>query len=353
MKHDLMIDYKDNNGRECPLVDELTFDVPQPFSPKLTLWKPTHFPTQLEIHSLSTSWRTFRVFDLPCGVRFAPMQGGLSAHVFSTSAWTREHSTSLRARLCRSYGLDEDLSVFYEMASRDPVLTQATQRLSGMRSSCPESLFEMAILCVVLQNTTVKRSQQMLSALLRLYGESITFDGVTLLVFFGAARLSKVTAAELREKARVGYRDKVISAIAEWFSRLVGENDLVGLRESEVVDALCQIRGVGPYTARTVTASALRDPSAFGLDVWNRKILGRLLLNDEAAPAEAVDAECRSRFGDLAGRAVEYIIESEHISDPVCPIYATDKEARAASQSWPRPPHLSTVNLKDTTYEEL
>lgn len=346
MRHDLVVENAEN-GLACSLVDELRLSVPQPFSSKLTLWKPTHFPTQLEIHSLNTSWRTFRVLGLPCGVRFTGLKGGLYACVFSTSAWTRAHSSSLQARLRRSYGLDEDLSAFYEMASRDPVLAQATQRLLGMRSSCPETFFEMAILCVVLQNTTVKRSRQMLSALLRLYGESIAFDGVTLLVFFEAGRLSEVPPSELREKARVGYRDKVISAIAGWFSQLGAKDDLAGLEESEVVDALCQIRGVGPYTARTVTASALRDPSAFGLDVWNRKILGHLLLDDEEAPAEAVDAECRRRFGDLAGRAVEYLIESEHISDPVCPIYATDEEARAASRSWPRPPHLSTVNLEE------
>jgi len=335
------------NGRECSLVDELTFDVRQPFSWKLTLWKPSHFPTELEMHSRNVSWRTFRVQGLPCGVRFTAIKDKLFAQLFSISAWTRKHSSSLESRIRRSYGLNDDLSVFYKMASRDPVLAPAVRRLFGMRSSCPESVFEMAILCVLLQNTTLLRSRQMLSALLRLYGESIVFDDVTLLVFFGAKRLSVVPPAELRERARVGYRDKILSAIAEWFSRMEIEDVITGSSLSEVVSALCQIRGVGPYTAKTIAASTLRDPSAFGLDVWNRKILGRLLLGDPGATAEAVDAECRSRFGDLAGRAVEYLIESEQLADSVCPIYATDEEARAATRIWPRPPHLNTVNLEE------
>jgi len=144
-----------------------------------------------------------------------------------------------------------------------------------------------------------------------LCGECIVFDGVILLVFFSAGRLSEVSLAELRELKKIVYRDKVLLTIAKWFSRLDVENSLAGQPVSQVVSALCQIRGVGPYTAKVVAASALRDHSTFGIDVWNRKILGRLLLNDEAATADAVNIECRKCSGDFAGRAVEYLIESE------------------------------------------
>lgn len=239
---------------------------------------------------------------------------------------------------------------FNQLASRDVVLARAMRHLLGMRNSCPESLFEMAILSVVLQNTTVQRSRQMLSALLNLYGEIILFDGVMLKVYFDASRLSRVPANELRELARVGYRDKVITAIATWFNGRAGNDDDLQFEEPQLIEALCTIRGIGPYTARTIAASALRDPSTFGLDAWNRKILGRLLLADETAPAKDVDAECRRRYGNYAGRAVEYLIEAEHVSAPVCPIYASDDEARAASQLWPRPPHLKNVIIGECNW---
>ena len=51
------------------------------------------------------------------------------------------------------------------------------------------------------------------------------------------------------------------------------------------------IKGVGPHTAAVIASHAVWDHSAIGLDVWNRKILARKLLNQDDADAGVVRAE--------------------------------------------------------------
>src|SRR5262249_33982846 len=132
--------------------DTLRLQVKQPFNFRYTLWKPSHFATGLEQHSRNTSWRTFRVGGLLCGVTMT-MDGAdtLRAEVYADGTWRDAARQRLTTRLIHSYGLDEDISAFVVQAKQVPPMRETLAALAGMRQSCPENLFEIAIISLLLQ----------------------------------------------------------------------------------------------------------------------------------------------------------------------------------------------------------
>ncbi len=290
------------------LVDTLRLSVTEPFNFRFTLWKPSHFATELERHTEYETWRTFRMGSLICGVRMRMEDARtLRADVFSDSRWTPGASNRLAARVTHSYGLDEDQSEFLAMADKDPAMQEPLAALRGMRQSCPENLFEIAIISLLLQNATVQRSTQMLANLLDHYGTTIEFQGLRLKSFFAPQELLGVGEAEFRERDRLGYRAKYIGRFAEFFA--THDPDAQPAAKADLVVEFEKIKGVGPYTAAVIASHAARDPAAIGLDVWNKKILAKRFLGVDDADTSSVMAELTKRFPGYEGIACLYAVE--------------------------------------------
>jgi 3-methyladenine DNA glycosylase/8-oxoguanine DNA glycosylase len=316
-------------------VDEFEL-IPHPsVNFRLSFWKPSHFPTRLEIHSEKTTWRTFVIDAMPCGVRVENRGATWHCTVFSVKEqWSCEKLPTLIARMRNAYGLDDDYADFIQICQRDTRLSRIIGPFAGMRSSCPENLFELSVLTVLLQNTTMKRSRDMLDAVLRLAGETVEYDGVQLLCFCTPESLLKLGTEHLRNEAKVGYRDKVLISIAEFFTGKPMEYR--GQAPDELLTLLCQIKGVGPYTAGIVAASVFHDQSAYGLDVWNKKIIKEALSLAMDMPDSELKKYLTAHFAPCEGLVVEILVENHFLRNPVCRAYPTDALARAASWCWPR-----------------
>lgn len=297
-------------------VDSLYLRPTLPFNFRHTLWKPSHFHTGLEQHSSNASWRTFRIGDKLCGLVMAMTSvGTLQLDVYSTPTWTPQNTALLTRRVTHAYGLDEDLTEFVQLASSSGAMVRSLELFAGMRQSCPENLFEIAIISLLLQNATISRTTQMMNNLLSHYGKEVTFDGVTLRTFFTPKEIALVTEEQLREVDRLGYRAKYIGRFAEFF--LEHDPDLFETTDRESLIAKFQtIKGVGPYTAAIITSHAVRDHSVIGLDVWNRKILARKLLGMNDAESEVVRAELSRLFPGWEGLAGLYLVEEEYVENP-------------------------------------
>ena len=305
------------------VVDSMEFHPLEPFDFRHTLWKPSHFSTGLEQHSPTKSWRTFRIDDQLCGLAMEMTLGGaLHVDVYSDGGWTSERREILARRVVHSYGLDEDLSEFVHLASANEAMRHSLELFRGMRQSCPENLFEIAVISLLLQNATISRTTQMMNNLLSHYGHMVEFDGVTLRAFFTPREIVSTTEGRLREVDRLGYRAKYIGRFAEFF--IDNNPDTFEATGKELMMQEFQtIKGVGPYTAGVIASHAVRDHSAIGIDVWNRKILARKLLGLEDAQADVVRAEMAQLFPGWEGLAGLYLVEEEYVHEPVSPLVET------------------------------
>ncbi|GLW74707.1 hypothetical protein Kpho02_70040 [Kitasatospora phosalacinea] len=304
--------------RHLDLVDTIELPVTGPFNRLHTLWKPSHFATGLEAHTTTDSWRTFRVKELLCGVHLrqeAPEV--LVAAVHTDGEWKPDHRQALARRLATGYGLQEDPSEFTDLASRAPAMREPLAALTGMRQSCPEDLFEIAVVALLLQNTTIARTTQMMRNLLTHYGHLVSFASITLRAFFTPRDIAGIPAQTFKEADRLGYRDKYLPRFAEFFT----VNDFATLGDDPALTTRFQeIKGVGPYTAGVIASHASRDPSAVGLDVWNTKLLARRLLDRDSATQEEVRHQLGELFPGHQGTAALYLVEHDYLATPVAPL---------------------------------
>ncbi|WP_030303234.1 hypothetical protein [Streptomyces katrae] len=287
-----------------------------PFNILHTLWKPSHYATGLEAHTRESSWRTFRVGDLTAGVRLRYEDRTVIADIHTDGDYKPHHREQLTARLIASYGLDEDAAAFTALAEQVPAMREPLAALAGMRQSCPEDYFEIAVIALLLQNTTVSRTTTMTRNLLTHHGKLVHFDGITLRAWFTPAELAAVTAATLKEKDRLGYRANSLPAFAAFFTDHTSD-ELAG---EDLVEVFQEIKGVGPYTAAVMASHASRDPSVFGIDVWNRKILARRIFDAADADPTAITRRMNDLFPGHAGTAALYLVEHEYLNAPVAPL---------------------------------
>ena len=289
-----------------------------PFNFKYTVLKPSHFPTQLETfdHETEIFYRTFRLsrkkligFKMS-NLKKIKQKDGISIEVYSNNLLTKGDLINLKDHIVYSYGLKENIKMdFYDKIKRSDSLHVPIRNLFGMRNSCFETLYEILNISSMLQNTTVKRSEQMMNAMLSNFGEKVTYDGRILHVFYCPEDISNSTEQALRE-LKLGYRAKYLLEIAKHFSC---NNDFEKkLKEMSFDNAkieLMKIKGVGPYSANLALFAYLKHSAFINFDVWNRKIFSDFLFCVDDASLEKINSECEKRWGNYKGYAALYVIE--------------------------------------------
>lgn len=280
----------------------------EPFNFLYTFWKPSHFFTGLEFHTGMHSWRTFRMgADLVVGARFDDNEHQIDITVFANREINEIEKNALLARIEHSYGLNEQYSITYKESYPESV-KKLLNNFLGTRISCPESFFEMTVICLILQNTTIKRTTSMLANLLNNYGVIAEFDGKRLKAFFTPSEISSVQAEEYMKICRLGYRAKSMVEYVQFFNEN-SESFLRGLSKNDILKQLQKIKGVGPYTADVIASSVLRGKKEVGLDCWNSKILGKYFYNDENISIEELGKKINNDLGEDAGMISMYVIE--------------------------------------------
>lgn len=303
---------------------ELGLEAIPPFNFKYTVYKPSHFPTKLESFD-ETSGAMYRTLRLSqgkiVGLKMTDLQRtrskqGIMAEIFSNRALTEEDIKNVERHIIYAYGLNEKIEDFYQAVANDPQIQEPIRNLCGMRVSCFETLFEILNISSMLQNTTVKRSEQMMEAMLSNFGERVQFDGREFYVFYTPSDVAKSSEQRLRE-LKVGYRAKFLMSIADHFVQNPDLGDRV--KEMDFEDAkerLMEIKGIGPYSANTTLFAFRRDQGLINFDVWNRKIFSDFLFGIEGKPVEEVSAEFDKRYGSYKGHAALYIIEDLFVRKP-------------------------------------
>lgn len=302
----------------------LGLEAVHPFNFKYTVYKPSHFPTKLEDfdETSETMYRTLRLSqDKIVGLKMVDLQRvkgkeGIMAEIFSDESLTEQDLQRVRDHIGYAYGLNENIRQFYKAVAGDSSIRGQIKSLRGMRVSCFETLFEILNISSLLQNTTVKRSQQMMENILSSFGRKVYYDGRQLYVFYTPKELADSSEQKLRD-LKVGYRAKSLMAIAKHFSTHLdlGER-LKSMNFEEAKEELMEIRGIGPYSARIALFQYLRRPNEINFDSWKRKIFSRCFFNNEDQEVEKVEKEAKRRWGDWMGYAGLYVIEDLFVRNP-------------------------------------
>ncbi len=292
---------------------EIVIQPIPPFNFDGTVYVPHYFPTlDFEWHP-NIMWKTLNLDREPLGLKMenkgATERPRIKLTVYSKGKIDIEETEKVVRELDWRYGFDEDISEFLREFKDDKFLKPVFKRWRGMRANCENSLYELLIISIVLQNATVKRTVQMMNSLFNAYGTKLEFNNKELYAYWNPDDLNGVDEEELRA-LKVGYRAKMIKRISEAFVR--GEIDESRLRKMNTEDAkkeVMKLYGVGPATAQIVLGGYLRRYDTFDLKgkLWEQKTLSRIMFNKKLVPIEEIVNEFDKRYGKWRGLAFHYI----------------------------------------------
>lgn len=166
----------------------------------------------------------------------------------------------------------EEIERFFK---RDALLKRVVQKNPGTRvTGCWDGL-EVTVRAILGQQVTVKAATTLAGRVAERYGESYDGSSVHLSRIFPSAET--LANAELNGMGIVGQRIAAIKTVAEKIA--TGEIVFDGVLETEeFVRRVCEIKGIGEWTAHYIALRVLSDPDAFP---YSDLILRRAATNNQ------------------------------------------------------------------------
>lgn len=276
-----------------------------PFRLDLAVWALRRRPDNVVDRWDGTTYR--RVLPLSQGpVEVAVCQRGRAEEVLLQVVVAGPLHATVRADVAcaleRLLGLSTDLSEFYKFAAHHAPLTLLAQRYRGMKPPRFATVFEGVINAMACQQMTLTLGIRLLSDLAVAFGAAFDNGDGTVYAFPRPADLAGLNPPDLR---RLGFSHQKGRAMIE-LARSITEGRLdleqfADLSDDEAVKRLCELRGVGRWTAEYVLLRGLGRTHIFpGDDVGGRNNLRRWLSLNKPLDYESVREELSS-FGKYAG----------------------------------------------------
>ncbi len=192
---------------------------------------------------------------------------------------TPEEETAVTATVERMLGTRKNLTDFYRLASSDPQLSQLAGRFCGLKPPRFPTLFEALVNGIACQQITLTLGIHLLNRLAENFGLASHAESAMAHAFPMPQDLAGLEPHDLR---RLGFSFNKATAIIELARMIIsGQVDLESLESHDdktVFDYLCQLKGVGRWTAEYVMLRGLGRIHIFpGDDVGARKKLQRFL----------------------------------------------------------------------------
>ena len=285
-----------------------------PFHFDATFHKPSHFPAPITAWEPGFYWMTLHLGPSICGLRIenagSKRKPTLKVSVFSDHRILHSEVVALKTELTWRFDLDADLNDFEKAALIDARFRPVFRRWRGTRDSWHGTLYELLVISVLLQNATVRRSVQMLQALLDAFGKRVQFDSKDLCVMWEPAHMRGVSEGDLRA-LRLGYRARFLNRLSLDFAN--GTVDEIELRTMDLDRArkeLTKLYGVGPETARILLYPACHQHERLRhVAPWQQKIYSRIFYEKPLVPVPKILSDLNKRYGTFAGLATHYVWE--------------------------------------------
>lgn len=222
--------------------------------------------------------------------------------------------------LIRNVSLDEFYEVFYNYfdlgtdynaikntLSDSEILKKATDYGYGIRILNQE-LFETTISFIISANNQIPRIKKAVRIISERYGDYLgEYMGEEYYSFPRPEVLAKVDPLDLREYARVGFRDvRIVETAQAFVDGFLNFEDEKDLSDKDLHKKLKELPGIGPKVADCIMLFAYHRRETFPVDVWIKRVMETLFIGKEV-PKKQVDDYARKIFGDLAGYAQQYL----------------------------------------------
>lgn len=205
------------------------------------------------------------------------------------------------------FDLSRNYKEVMEELSKDEVMKRATEYGKGIRI-LNQDRFETIISFIISANNQIPRIQKAIEKISEMYGDYLGEDEKRKYYSFPSPdQLALAKPEDLREFARVGFRDKRIVEASKLIAS--GQVDINKIQDMDLEDARKELQilpGVGPKVADCILLFAFDRKESFPVDVWIKRVMEELYLK-EVTPKSKIAMRGREVFGKNAGFANQYL----------------------------------------------
>jgi len=290
----------------------------KPFHFDSTFYKPGHFASTDTKWEPGRRWQTMLFKGKRLGLVFKDKsvkeKPKVAVEIYSQKELSDDYINSLKEEIIWRYNLGLDLSGFYRMAEKDPLLKPIVKKFYGLRPMRAGSLYEYLIIAIMLQNTVVKRSIYMMQILFESYGTQVKFDGQSFWSFWEPDKLAKADEQYLRS-LKLGYRAKsVIKASRQFVDRKIQDNLLKTKTAEELEEILLSLYGIGPASVGYIMFDVFHKWGYLNhISPWEQKIYSMIFFNKDYE-TEIVSVEKMlayfKKWGIWKNLAIHYVWEN-------------------------------------------
>lgn len=224
-----------------------------PYNFDASLHKPSHFPSSdcewsKGKYLITMFWQN-KYLGLKLENKGTTANPKIKVTAFSAKPLPEKYINGLTPELEWRFNLKSNISEFGKKFKNDEFLKPLLKKWRGMKPVAANSFYETLVIYIVLQNTIVRRSVQMLENLFFKFGKKLRFDGKIFSAFWPPEKIEKISEQILR-KLKLGYRAKFIKRISSQFGR--GEVNEYEMRErgrEGLKKEALKLYGIGPASA--------------------------------------------------------------------------------------------------------
>lgn len=183
----------------------------------------------------------------------------------------------------KMFGLTCNLQAFYKIALQDRHLKELAIQFMGVKPVRFASLFESLLNAIACQQLSLEVGILLLNRLSQKFGKKYRFNNGIHYAFPSFERIKKCTIENLKSLGFNTHKSQTIIQLASSFSKdRICFDNLITKTNNEIVEFLCQYKGIGRWSAEYTLLRGLGRIDIFpGDDVGARNNLQKLLQLNE------------------------------------------------------------------------
>jgi DNA-3-methyladenine glycosylase II len=155
-------------------------------------------------------------------------------------------------------GVESDMRAFHRDAARVPWLREFARRIRGVKPPRYPTLWEACVNAIVFQQISLFAAGAIVRRMVEALGERVEFEDLTLHAFPTIESVAECDEAALRGFGLSTGKSTTLRRVGD--ALLAGSLDetmLASRTSSEAATLLCEIKGIGPWTATVILLRGL------------------------------------------------------------------------------------------------
>lgn len=210
-------------------------------------------------------------------------------------------------------GIHDDLEQFFIAIRADRLMTRIARDLHGLRAPQSATVFEALVTSIIEQQISIRVARLIEARMVRRFGERLEVVGRTYFAYPGPEDLAAGTAEDFRSCGLSARKGEYIRDVAGMVAG--GTFDLESLKEvhdsNRIIEELCELRGVGRWTAEFVLLRGMHRLDTIPADdLGVKRAIARVYCPGQRISADQARA-IAEQWGAWKGLAAYYLLSAE------------------------------------------